>query len=240
MRNRTRRPLVPILALTIGLTVQIPAAQIYAAQIAVQQAPEYGPPNGTLLIAGGGVRDDAIYERFIELGGGAAEGRFIIVPTAGGNYDQDGNVRVYDEDAVLRSWRARGVRNVSMLQTHDPMVADTEAFVVKLDTERARRPLVHLRRLRVRDRPTEDPEVNRVTHGVPPLHQTRRRTPVHVAGRLASPRSRSVRRVRSMRAGRWRTLAPALATEKVHPIVRRARPTRRALPAPWAALDPAI
>ncbi len=127
MRNRTRRLLVPILALAIGLSVQIPAAQIYA-----QEAPEYGPPNGTLLIAGGGVRDAAIYERFIELGGGAEDGRFIIVPTAGGNYDSDGNVRVYEEDQVVRSWRARGVQNVSMLQTHDPTVADTEEFVAEL------------------------------------------------------------------------------------------------------------
>ena len=70
MRNRTRRPLVQILALAIGLSVQIPAAQIYAAQIAVQQGPEYGPPNGTLLIAGAGGRDAAIDGRFIELGGG--------------------------------------------------------------------------------------------------------------------------------------------------------------------------
>ena len=128
MRNRIRHllapGLAPTLALAIGLSVQIPAAQV-----AAEQAPEYGPPNGTLLIAGGGVRDAAIYERFIELGGGAEDGRFIIVPTAGGNYGGDGDVRDYNEDQVLRGWRARGVQNVSMLHTHDPAVADTEAFV---------------------------------------------------------------------------------------------------------------
>ena len=131
MRNRIRHllapGLAPTLALAIGLSVQIPAAQV-----AAEQAPEYGPPNGTLLIAGGGVRDAAIYERFIELGGGAEDGRFIIVPTAGGNHGRDGDVRDYNEDQVLRGWRARGVQNVSMLHTHDPAVADTEAFVADL------------------------------------------------------------------------------------------------------------
>jgi cyanophycinase len=78
------------------------------------------------------VRDAAIYERFIELGGGAEDGRFIIVPTAGGNYGRDGDVRDYNEDQVLRGWRARGVQNVSMLHTHDPAIADTEAFVADL------------------------------------------------------------------------------------------------------------
>ncbi len=123
MRSR-----VPILALTIGLSAQFPTAQIHA-----QQATEYGPPNGTLVIAGGGSMDGTgIVERFIELGGGAEDGRFVIVPTAGGNYDRDGNLRIYDEDNVLRSWRDRGLRNVSMLQTHDPAVANTEEFVAEL------------------------------------------------------------------------------------------------------------
>ncbi len=127
-RSRTLHLLVPILALTIGLSAQLPTAQILA-----QQATEYGPPNGTLVIAGGGsMNGTGIVERFIELGGGAEDGRFVIVPTAGGNYDRDGNLRIYDEDNVLRSWRDRGLRNVSMLQTHDPAVADTEEFVAEL------------------------------------------------------------------------------------------------------------
>ena len=128
MASRNLRHLVAIFALTIGLWVQLSTAQVHA-----QEAPQYGPPTGTLVIVGGGsTNGTGIIERFIELGGGAENGRFVIVPTAGGNYDQDGNVRVYDEDRVLRSWRARGLRNVSMLQTHDPEVADTEEFVAEL------------------------------------------------------------------------------------------------------------
>jgi cyanophycinase len=71
-------------------------------------------------------------ERFIELGGGAEEGRFVIVPTAGGNYDRGGVPRVYHEERVVAPWRDRGVQHVSMLHTHDPNVADREEFVAEL------------------------------------------------------------------------------------------------------------
>jgi cyanophycinase len=96
-----------------------------------QEVTEYGPQNGTLVIVGGGATTE-IMERFIELGGGAEEGRFVIVPTADGNYDREGNLRVYHEERVLTSWRNRGVQNVSMLHTHNPSVADTDEFVAEL------------------------------------------------------------------------------------------------------------
>ena len=96
-----------------------------------QEVTEYGPPNGTLVIVGGRVTTE-IMERFIELGGGAEEGRFVIVPTAEGNYDRDGYIRAYREERVLTPWRNRGVQNVSMLHTHSPRVADTEEFVAEL------------------------------------------------------------------------------------------------------------
>lgn len=97
-------------------------------------AQNYGPPNGALVIAGGGsMEGTGIIERFIELGGGADSGRFVIVPTAGGNYDRAGNVRVFDQERVLRGWRARGLANVTMLHTHDKAVADTPEFVQALN-----------------------------------------------------------------------------------------------------------
>ena len=90
--------------------------------------PEYGPPTGALVIVGGGSAEGTtIMEKFIELGGGV-DGKFVIVPTAGGNRGQNGTVTVYQEDAVTRSWKARGLKNVVMLHTHDPKVADTEEF----------------------------------------------------------------------------------------------------------------
>lgn len=94
--------------------------------------PQYGPPNGTLVIVGGGHLDGTgIVEKFIELAGGP-DRKFIVVPTAGGNRGGDGAVRQYNEEEVVRGWVRRGVKQVTMLHTHDPKVADTEAFVKPL------------------------------------------------------------------------------------------------------------
>ena len=126
MNTRTRLTL-PFVLMVLTLTIAL------SAPIAAQQATEYGPATGTLVIVGGGsTAGTGIMERFIELGGGAEEGRFVIVPTAGGNYDREGNLRVFDEDRVLASWRERGVMNVSMLHTHDAKLADTETFSADL------------------------------------------------------------------------------------------------------------
>jgi len=97
-----------------------------------QEATEYGPAKGTLIIVGGGnLRDSGIAERFIEVAGGK-DAKFVIVPTAGGNKNADGSLKVYDEETVLRSWKARGLTNVRMLHTADPKVADTAEFVKPL------------------------------------------------------------------------------------------------------------
>lgn len=126
MNTRTRLTF-PFVLMVLTLTIAL------SAPIGAQQATEYGPATGTLVIVGGGsTAGTGIMERFIELGGGAEEGRFVIVPTAGGNYDREGNLRVFDEDRVLASWRERGVMNVSMLHTHDAKLADTEAFSADL------------------------------------------------------------------------------------------------------------
>jgi len=93
-----------------------------------QPAPQYGPPKGTLVIVGGGATEGTgIVEKFIALAGGV-EKKFVIVPTAGGNTNTDGTVRPYDETQTVASWVKRGIKNVKMLHTHDPKVADTEAF----------------------------------------------------------------------------------------------------------------
>lgn len=97
-----------------------------------QAAPEYGPAKGTLVIVGGGsTNGTGIMEKFIELAGGP-EAKIVVVPTAGGNKLPNGEIRVYKEDEVLAEWRKRGAKNVRMLHTHDPKVADTEAFAAPL------------------------------------------------------------------------------------------------------------
>jgi cyanophycinase len=94
--------------------------------------PEYGPPRGTLVIVGGGsLEGTGIPEKFIELAGGL-DAKLIVVPTAGGNKNPDGTLRVYREEQVIAAWLKRGMKNVKMLHTHDPKVADTEAFVKDL------------------------------------------------------------------------------------------------------------
>jgi cyanophycinase len=56
----------------------------------------------------------------------------VIVPTAGGNRGRDGAVTVYQEETIVRSWKQRGIKNVVMLHTHDPKVADTDEFAAPL------------------------------------------------------------------------------------------------------------
>src|SRR3954453_8099253 len=93
-----------------------------------QEAPEYGPAKGTLLIVGGGnLNGSGINEKFIELAGGP-EKNFVIVPTAGGNRNPDGSLIPYDEQKIIAPWVKLGLKHVRMLHTHDPKVADTEEF----------------------------------------------------------------------------------------------------------------
>ncbi|MEX2272903.1 MAG: cyanophycinase [Vicinamibacterales bacterium] len=89
----------------------------------------YGPAKGTLVIVGGGTLDGTgIMERFIQLAGGP-NARIVVVPTAAGNRNRDGSVRPYKEEEVIAGWLRRGVKQVTMLHTHDPKVADADAFV---------------------------------------------------------------------------------------------------------------
>lgn len=95
---------------------------------AVTETPEYGPAKGTLVIVGGGnLNGSGINEKFIELAGGPTK-KFVIVPTAGGNRNAQGELIAYDEQRIVAPWLRLGLKNVRMLHTHDPKVADTEAF----------------------------------------------------------------------------------------------------------------
>jgi len=94
--------------------------------------PEYGPAKGTLIIIGGGaMKGTGILETFLRLAGGK-DARLVVVPTAGGNKNADGSIRVYDQDKVVAPWKNRGVKHVRMLHTHDPKVADTKEFAAAL------------------------------------------------------------------------------------------------------------
>jgi cyanophycinase len=118
-----------LIALALSLTAAWPVAQQPA-----QEAPEYGPAKGTLVIVGGGnLNGSGINEKFIQLAGGP-EKNFVIVPTAGGNRNAQGQLITYTEEQVIAPWVKLGLKHVRMLHTHDPKVADTEEFANVLRT----------------------------------------------------------------------------------------------------------
>ncbi len=118
--------------LVLPLSIVLLATMIALGNHPAQEMPDYGPAKGTLVIVGGGsTNNTGIMEKFIELAGGL-EAKIVVVPTAGGNKLPNGEIKVYKEEDVIASWKKRGVKNVRMLHTHDPKVADTEAFAAPL------------------------------------------------------------------------------------------------------------
>ena len=96
------------------------------------QDPEYGPFKGTLVIQGGGAdAGNPIFDAFVKHAGGL-DAKIVIVPTAAGNRNANGSVKVYTPEKALANWKKRGLTNVWMLHTHDPKVADTEEFAAIL------------------------------------------------------------------------------------------------------------
>lgn len=122
-----KRPFLRALPLLLALVGSIPAADLAA----------YGPPQGTLIVIGGGSeRGAGIIETFINRAGGP-EAHYVIVPTAHGTTTADSQPKNYQEDEVLAVWRTRGLKHVRMLHTADPAVADSEDFVQPLRTAHA-------------------------------------------------------------------------------------------------------
>ena len=84
-------------------------------------AQEIGPQHGTLMLGGGNLQDLSIFERFVDLAGGP-DARIVVIPTAGGQESYD---RYW---GGLSVFRRAGARNLYVLHTYDPEVADTPAF----------------------------------------------------------------------------------------------------------------
>jgi len=92
-------------------------------------AQDVGPPDGALVIAGGGRLDRAILERFVALAGGP-DAPIVVMPTAGGE-------DVYDQYwSGLAGLREAGATRLTVLHTTDRAVAGTEAFVEPLRAAR--------------------------------------------------------------------------------------------------------
>jgi cyanophycinase len=88
-------------------------------------AQQFGPTRGSLVIVGGNLNDQQIWDRFIELAGGP-DSPIVVIPTAGGSPDYAG-----DWDGLTRL-RQAGMTNLTLLHTYDRAVADTDAFVEPL------------------------------------------------------------------------------------------------------------
>ena len=94
----------------------------FVAAISAPSGQEFGPSTGSLVIAGGAVRDPAIVATFLSLAGGA-DAPIVVIPTAGGADD-------YDQSwPGLALFVVHGAINVTVLHTTDREVANSDAFV---------------------------------------------------------------------------------------------------------------
>ena len=102
------------------------AACALPAPLAAQET-VVGPERGSLVVVGGALRNPEIVRAFIDRAGGP-DAPIVVVPTAGGGDDA-----AYGPFCrCLAQLRAQGARNLTVLHTYDPEVADTEAFVEPL------------------------------------------------------------------------------------------------------------
>lgn len=84
-----------------------------------------GPEHGHLVIVGGNLQSDSIWQRIISLAGGP-DAPIVVIPTAGGEPTYDASF------PAAASFRRLGASNVTVLHTYDAAVADTDAFVAPL------------------------------------------------------------------------------------------------------------
>lgn len=119
--TRTRRPATAIVLAWLALSGTAGASQ---AQTCMR--PCVGPPRGAIVAAGGGKLEPAIYERFVELAGGA-ESHIVLIPTAGTAYGS------LDGWTAIERLREAGVRHLEVLHTRSRSVADLEPFAAPLE-----------------------------------------------------------------------------------------------------------
>jgi len=115
-------------------------ASSFARPLAAQKSA--GPPNGTLIVDGGGATAP-IVRRFVELAGGA-QARIVVIATAPSSikFGEDNVILNPDWPRDRKEWglyheyleRWFGVDHVEVLHTRDRSVADTRAFVAPLDS----------------------------------------------------------------------------------------------------------
>jgi cyanophycinase len=126
MSRRTgSQPIKPLLspwvcALLLLLALASPSA-------VAQQPKSWGPPNGTLLIIGGGVPGAVIRATAARLAGG--EAKWVVIPTAA----EDGEI----DQLRHNNFAAYLGQPYTVLHTRDRAEADSETFVAPLKTATA-------------------------------------------------------------------------------------------------------
>ncbi len=120
-----RSPHAHALALVCALALGLPAPAHGQGAERVGSSIRIGPAHGTLLVVGGGLLGPEILERFIQLAGGP-DARIVVITTAAGA----DSARA--AQAVQAQFGHSGARNLAVLNTPDPKVADTEAFAGQL------------------------------------------------------------------------------------------------------------
>jgi cyanophycinase len=105
--------------------ILVGAQTVVAAALAYSTNSTVGPENGHLVIVGGNLQSESIYQRIISLAGGPSA-PIVVIPTAGGEptYGQNFSTAV--------AFRGYGATNVTVLHTYDPAVADTDDFIAPL------------------------------------------------------------------------------------------------------------
>ena len=83
-----------------------------------------GPESGSLVIVGGAMKDSNIVLKFIELAGGK-DAAFVVIPTASG-------ADSIDPQKYIRFLSRFGVKNIQVLHTYNPEIANTEEFIAPL------------------------------------------------------------------------------------------------------------
>ncbi|NID13161.1 cyanophycinase [Fibrivirga algicola] len=97
---------------------------LFAGRLSAQTA---GPEKGAVVIVGGGAISPDIWNRFIELAGGKANARIIVIPTAG-----DDSTLTASGQRTQKRLQELGVANVTLLHTRDPKQANQESFVAPI------------------------------------------------------------------------------------------------------------
>src|SRR5687768_1099672 len=120
MKRNLFSPLLLAALTGIGGCATVPA------QAGSDDAIRVGPRSGSLIVIGGGQVGPDIMTRFIELAGGAAQARIVVIPTAGegDNFPQDW--------PGLAALKRAGLNRLTVLHTRDPKMADQESFVAPL------------------------------------------------------------------------------------------------------------